>query len=77
MLVEIEEACHPDPELRQNLSLSSSRDSGGTWRHDRVVDAGPSSYSVMTAQGSQLALLFERCDSRDSDRGPAPWHQVK
>jgi sialidase-1 len=45
--------------FRQDLTLKMSTDNGKTWAHQRVLDAGVSAYSDLTALRDNLFVIYE------------------
>ena len=54
--------CNPaHPHARLNMTVRLSSDEGRTWSHQRVIDAGPSSYSDLVQQADgRIGVLYER-----------------
>jgi sialidase-1 len=54
---------------RENLTVSISEDSGKSWPHRRVLNAGPSAYStVIPLRGGDIGVLYERGNTGPAER---------
>ncbi len=59
---------------RRNMTVRLSEDAGASWKHSRMLHAGPSAYSCLAVLGeNRFACLYERSTSVDA---PHPYEKI-